>query len=131
MAVPEQEPLLDIARGDAARSRYLRAALGALRDSSGDEAFRSVVNDVLAGKASLRDAAKSEVFSRGLADRVDAGVQQYANMSEREREVLAAQGEHQLAKLREQIRHERAGSTSGPGDDDEDEGGGSILRPVR
>lgn len=117
------EPMLDIARGDAARSKFLRSSLTKLRDASGDEQFRSLVDDILAGRKSLREAATSEVFNRGIAEKVEEGARRYQELSDEEKEELAAQGERQFAALREQIRR---------GDDGDDDNGdsGSVLRPA-
>jgi hypothetical protein len=122
----QDEPMLDVARGDQARSKFLRASLVKLRDTSGDEQFRSMVDDILSGRRSLREAASSEVFNRGIADKVDEGVRQYEALSDEEKEALAAQGEQQFAALRAQI-----GRDGSPGDDDDDFGNsGGIMRPA-
>jgi hypothetical protein len=117
------EPMLDIARGDAARSKFLRASLTKLRDASGDEQFRSLVDDILAGRKGLREAATSEVFNRGIAEKVDEGARRYRELSDEEKERLAAQGERQFAVLREQIRR----GEDGDGDNGDS---GSVLRPA-
>lgn len=120
--------MLDVARGDPVRSRFLRASLTRLREASDDERFRAMVDDILAGRRSLRDAATSEAFNRGIADKVDEGARRYQELSEAEREALAAQGEQQFAALREDIRQGEAGDRTPPDDDDEDFGDQSPLR---
>jgi hypothetical protein len=127
MSSPDQEPMLDIARGDPARSRFLRAALTRLRDTSGDERFHTMVDDILAGRRSLRDAATSEVFNRGIADKVDEGARRYQELSEAEREALAAMGEQQFAELRGQAEPGPAADAA-PDEDDDDFGDESPLR---
>jgi hypothetical protein len=57
---------------------------------------------------------------------VDEGARRYNELSEAEREQLAADGEREYARVREQIAQEQR---RGPRQDDEEEGGGSILRP--
>lgn len=125
MSTP-QEPMLDVAHGDPARSAFLRAALRRLRESSRDERFRALVDDVLAGRSSLRAAATSDVFNRGIAAWVDEGARRYQELPEEEREELAARGEQELAALREELS--AAPSTDRPPDDDDDGYGGSIMR---
>jgi hypothetical protein len=118
--------MLDVAHGDPARSAFLRAALRRLRESSRDERFRALVDDVLAGRSSLRAAATSDVFNRGIAAWVDEGARRYQELPEEEREELAARGEQELAALREELS--AAPSTDRPPDDDDDGYGGSIMR---
>jgi len=125
MATP-QEPMLDVAHGDPARSAFLRAALRRLRESSRDERFRALVDDILAGRSSLRAAATSDVFNRNIAARVDEGARRYQDMSEDERDELAAQGEQGFVALREELSE--APSADRPPDDDDDDYGGSIMR---
>lgn len=121
MSGPDQEPMLDIARGDPARSRFLREALATLRETSDDERFRTMVDDILAGRRSLRDAATSEMFNRGIADKVDEGARRYQELSEAEREALAAQGEQQFAALRADIEQSRSGEPRRPTPNEADE----------
>jgi len=71
--VADEEPLLDVARGDPARSRFLRASLQRLRESSTNNQFRAMVDDILAGRKSLRTAAASELFNSEVADKVRQG----------------------------------------------------------
>jgi hypothetical protein len=120
------DPMLDVARGDKARSQFLRASLVKLRDASGDEQFRTLVDEVLTGRRSLREAAASEVFGRGIADKLDEGARRYQALSDEEKESLAAQGEQRFAELRARI--ERPGPAA-DGDDDFGNSGG-IKRPA-
>jgi hypothetical protein len=125
MSTP-QEPMLDVAHGDPARSAFLRAALRRLRESSRDERFRALVDDILAGRSSLRAAATSDVFNRSIATWVDEGARRYQELPEEEREELAAQGEQEFAALREELSE--APSTDRAPDDDDGGYGGSIMR---
>lgn len=95
--------MLDVARGDPARSEFLRAALEILRESSGDERFRTLVDDILSGHTSLREAATSDVFDREVAPLVDEGARRYQELSEEEREELAARGEEEFEALRDDL----------------------------
>jgi hypothetical protein len=124
-----QEPMLDIARGDPARSKFLRESLAKLREHSKDPQFRSMVDDILAGRRSAREAATSEVFNRGIADKVEQGAQQYQALSGEEKEELAAQGEQRMAELREEIQ--RGNQPADPDPDDGDDGESrSFKRPA-
>jgi hypothetical protein len=118
--------MLDVAHGDPARSAFLRAALRRLRENSRDERFRALVDDILAGRSSLRAAATSDVFNRSVATWVDEGARRYQELSEDERDELAARGEQALAALRAELS-EAPSADRAPGDDD-DGYGGSIMR---
>lgn len=108
MTTPDRdEPVLDIARGDAALSRQLRRALTMLRERTDDEEFRQVVDDVLAGRTGVRDAAESAAFGRVLDPMVTRFAEQYDALSEQERQRLAAQGEQDLEAERERLRDDR------------------------
>lgn len=104
MSTPD-EPMLDVARGDPARSEFLRAALRRLQEASGDDRFRTLVDDILSGHVSLREAATGDVFDREVRPLVDEGARRYQELSDDEREELAAQGEHELAELRDDLSY--------------------------
>jgi hypothetical protein len=122
---PQPEPLLDIARGDAARSKVLRESLKILRDRSNDPAFGKLVDDVLAGRRGLRDAVASPLFNQALTPGVQEAAQRYQEMPEEERQRLAAEGERRLDRLRDELKR------PAPPDDDEDFGDTGYLQPSR
>ncbi|MGW6935699.1 hypothetical protein ACWGE0_36970 [Lentzea sp. NPDC054927] len=128
MTTPRPEPLLDIARGDAARSQVLRESLKILRARSTDPAFGKLVDDVLAGRRGLREAVASPLFNQALTPGVQEAAQRYKDMPEEERARLAAEGERQLDRLREEPR---GPASPPPGDDDEDFGDTGYLQPSR
>lgn len=68
----EDEPILDIARGDKAISEHLRRSLALLRERSDNEDFRRLADDILAGRAHLRDVFTSPAFAAGLNPQVGA-----------------------------------------------------------
>lgn len=125
MTKPQPAPLLDIARGDGARSHVLRESLKILRDRSSDPEFGKLVDDVLAGRRGLREAAASPLFSQALTPGVQEAAQRYKEMSEEERERLAVEGERRLERLRDEL------SKPATDDDDEDFGDTEYLRPSR
>ncbi len=119
----EQEPTLDIARGDAALSKHLKNSLGVLRDKVEDPEFKRLVDDITSGRRSLRDMIDTPVFARALDALVEQGAQTYRDLSDAEREDLARQGEEQFEQLREEIENPRAVRSSADYDhDDEDDG---------
>ena len=89
---PEQQPPLDVARGDQALSDHLREALRTLRERSDNEDFRRVVDDVLAGRSGLRDVYFTPAFAAGLDTGVRQFAQRYEELSPQERAELAERG---------------------------------------
>lgn len=106
--MPEQEgeAMMDVARGDRAVSRHLRDSLKLLRDKSEDQDFRRQIDDILAGRMSLREAASTGTFERGIAAPFEAGMQRFQELSEEEKDRMAAQGEEAFERLNEQIDEE-------------------------
>ncbi|TLW94944.1 hypothetical protein FFT09_03585 [Saccharomonospora piscinae] len=132
MAEASPDPLLDVARGDAALSRHLRNSLTLLRGKTEDPEFRHLVDDVLTGRRGLRDVAGSAAFARALNPLAEQGAEQYRALSDEERDELAALGERQFAELRERERAEAqrrgADGEHGPDDGDDDFGDRTYLR---
>lgn len=62
----DHEPMTDVACGDPELSAELRDALTLLRDRSDSDEFRTLVEDVLAGRCSLMDAAGTAAFSAAV-----------------------------------------------------------------
>ncbi|PXY27476.1 hypothetical protein [Prauserella muralis] len=117
MSGSEQEPTLDIARGDVALSKHVKNSLGVLRDKVDDPEFARLVDDVTSGRRSLRDMVHTPAFARVLNPLAEQGAETYRNLSEEEREELARQGEEQF----EQVRADAETPTAARGDDDGDD----------
>lgn len=128
MSGHEQELTLDIARGDVALSKHLKNSLGVLKDKVEDPEFKRLVDDITSGRRSLRDMIDTPVFARALDPLVEQGAEIYRNLSEKEREDLARQGEEQFEQLREEIENPPASQSSDDGGDDEDFGDRTWMR---
>jgi hypothetical protein len=126
MSKPEQEPLLDIARGDAARSRQLRSSLRVLRERTDNPQFRKLLDDVLAGRTGLRDAARTPLFDQVVSPGVQQTVERLREMPEEEKQRRAAEAEAQLERFREEAESS-PNRREPPADDDEP--GDGYLRP--
>jgi hypothetical protein len=87
------EPMLDVARGDQLLSRHLRRSIELLRDHTDDKDFRRQLDDVLAGRQSLREAAFTGTFDRGLSPHFERGLREWERLSEAEHDRLAQEGE--------------------------------------
>ncbi|WP_052685090.1 hypothetical protein [Lentzea aerocolonigenes] len=70
--------------------------LRVLRDTSGDPAFRALLDDVITGRKSLRQAASTDVFGQGVEARVAKGLDVLSSMSEEDFDALAERGEQAL-----------------------------------
>ncbi|MBF9130743.1 hypothetical protein I0C86_17515 [Plantactinospora sp. S1510] len=103
----DEEPMLDVARGDPALSQHLRNSLKLLRERSDDPEFRRLADDIIAGRRGLRDAATSPVFNRALNPQVERFAQRWEELSDEEKAELAARGEADFAASRERIERER------------------------
>ncbi|MBF6081480.1 hypothetical protein IU485_08940 [Nocardia cyriacigeorgica] len=97
------EPNFDIARGDAAVSRQLADALRILRDNSTDPALKDQVKAVLSGQIGPRDLLRTEAFNQTLDRVLPDALRRFDEMSDEERERLAAQGEAELERYRQEI----------------------------
>ncbi|WP_049773266.1 hypothetical protein [Segniliparus rotundus] len=104
-----------------------------LRNKSDDPAFKTMVDEILAGKKSLREAASSQAFNQGIADKAQAGFEWYRNLSEEERERGAEQGRSQLARLREELLYQpkEQPHSQEDGADDDDESSFDYSDPLR
>jgi hypothetical protein len=103
---PRDEPTMAVAHGDPALARHLRTSLETLRDRSDNDDFRRLVNDVLHGRADVRDVYATPAFAAGI----NPGTQQFAErwdqLSREEQEQLVEQGRRQLDEERKRIRRE-------------------------
>ncbi|MGH3775225.1 MAG: hypothetical protein ACRDRR_05720 [Pseudonocardiaceae bacterium] len=86
----DHEPMTDVACGDPELSEELRDALALLRDRSGNDEFRTLVDDVLAGRCSLTEASGTAAFSDVVFARI---AQEFTEMTEDEKRSLTGQGE--------------------------------------
>jgi hypothetical protein len=93
----DDEPALDIAHGNRQLARHLRAALELLRDQADDEDFRHLADDVLAGRASLRDVYFTPAFAAGIDQGVEQFAQRFDQLSREERDQLVEQGKRLLS----------------------------------
>ncbi|MGH8574452.1 MAG: hypothetical protein ACREX8_18040 [Gammaproteobacteria bacterium] len=90
--------MADVACGDPGLTRELRDALTLLRDRSDDEEFRTLVDDVLAGRCSLFDASASAAFGKAVFARVTQEfTERFGHLPQEEQEAVAAEGEMQSA----------------------------------
>lgn len=134
----DEEPLLDIAHGDEARSRHLRESLKTLRDRVPDERFQHLIDGVLTGKSSVRELATSEIFGQAVAPLAQQSVDRMHEMTDEEKRDITEKSQQDLDDLnREMSNRGKLGSGSAASQDGEDDGDdedfsdGSFLQPVK
>ncbi|MGH3550630.1 MAG: hypothetical protein ACRDQU_21425 [Pseudonocardiaceae bacterium] len=86
----DHEPMMDGGCADPALSPELRDALTLLREHSDDSEFRTLVDDVLAGRCSLVEASGTAAFSNVVFASI---AQEFDQLTAEEKERLAAQAE--------------------------------------
>jgi hypothetical protein len=96
----QPEPLLGITVQDAGMDRMLRRSVVELRDRSAGTPLADLLDDVLAGRRSLRDVARTPEFDAAVAPAAREASEQWANLSPEERDALVAQGKATLEESR-------------------------------
>lgn len=81
---------LDAMTGDPALTRQLKASLQKLRDGVGGPALAEMAREVLEGRTTLRDVARSSAYAAEMST-VMAGLREWnANLTDEQREQLIA-----------------------------------------
>jgi len=99
-------PLLGISTYDAGLDRQLRRNLTTLRDKSRGKELAGLLDDVLAGRRSLREVARTPEWNDAVAPAARQMAQQWAGLTPTQREEIIAQGQHQLEVERRQAERE-------------------------
>ncbi|MDQ4009198.1 MAG: hypothetical protein M3228_00490 [Actinomycetota bacterium] len=86
----DPEPTTDVACSDPELSEELRDALVLLRDRSDNDSFRTLVDDLLAGRCSLLEASGTAAFSDVVFARI---AQEFSELTEDEKRNLVGQAE--------------------------------------
>ncbi len=98
----QPEFVYDVANGDLGASRHLRKSLAVIRSATTDPELRKSLDDVIAGRTSMRDFGTSDGFAKVLEQVTGPKLAETFTMSEEERDRLAEQGNAIL----DQLRHE-------------------------
>lgn len=77
-------------------TRMLRKALETLKGGGAGPVLQEMAQEVLSGRATLREAATSSAYGEALIESGEQFGQQWYGMSDAEREELAAQGRAHL-----------------------------------
>ena len=106
MPDPQDEPTMAVAHGDPALARHLRTSLETLRNRSDNDDFRRLVDDVLNGRANLRDVYFTPAFAAGVNPGAQQFAQRWDELSREEQEQLAQQGRQQLNEERQRLQQD-------------------------
>lgn len=101
-------PMMDIARGDQIVSARIRANLETLKNASTNPEFQRLVQDVLNGRASLREAAGSGIFDAELSPHIDTFNQKWEEVTAPDQEVVDEEEVERLNGLQAQVRDKLA-----------------------
>lgn len=113
----QPEFVYDVAHGDLGASRHLRKSLAVIRSATTDPELRKTLDDVIAGRASMRDFGTSDGFAKVLEQVAGPKLAETFTMSEEERDRLAEQGNAIL----DQLRHEPVEDSQQPPTPPQDE----------
>ena len=86
----DHEPTMDVGCSTPELSEELRDALTLLRDRSGNDDFRTLVDDVLAGRCSLFEASGTAAFSDVVFARI---AQEFTTLPDDEKRSLTGHAE--------------------------------------
>jgi hypothetical protein len=90
----DHEPTMDSGCAEPELSAELRDALTLLQRHSDNEAFRTLVDDVLAGRCDLMEASASPAFSNVVFASI---AQQYAQLTDEDKRQLTSQAQAESA----------------------------------
>ncbi len=103
----DDSELLEMSQGDPAQARLLRKSLETLAAGHGGDALKEMAQEVLSGRAGLRDAVNVSAYADRLIEQAAPMAEKWAALSEAQREELAAEGRRAIAAEQEQIDEER------------------------
>lgn len=91
MSPSDEPPMMDIARGDATASRQIRRNLEILQEHSKNPEFRSLIQEVLDGRRSLREAAGSGLFTSEITPYMQTFTRKWEDATAKDQDVLPAE----------------------------------------
>ncbi|GAA1506734.1 hypothetical protein GCM10009730_07960 [Streptomyces albidochromogenes] len=103
----DESEFLEMSGQDPAQAGVLRRSLEELASGRGGDALREMAQEVLSGRASLRDAVDVSAYSDQLVAHAAPMAEKWAALSDAEREALAAEGERSMAEAQARIDEER------------------------
>ncbi|MGG5260756.1 hypothetical protein [Phycicoccus avicenniae] len=109
----ERPPVLPTLRNEPRLEAHVRESLRILRDSTDDPALRRRLEDVIAGRGSLRELARTPEFTAMADARIDRAVAEYEAIpaEERDAELRRALAEAHTPPPPPEVPPERRGGT--------------------
>lgn len=101
----DESDFLEFANGPA-EARAVRKALETIASGGAGGTLKEMAQEVLSGRLGLREAMNVSAYSEPMVEQVHAARARWDNLSEREREVMAAQGERYLEEQQREIDEE-------------------------
>jgi hypothetical protein len=103
----DESEFMDIAQNDPVRARNLRLTLEKLAESGSNETVKEMAREVLSGRLGLREAVAIPAYSEGLVESMQPFKEKWAQLSDTEREELAAEGQRLAEEQERELREER------------------------
>lgn len=103
----DDSEFLEMTQQDHAQAKILRQSLEHLASGLGGNALKEMAQEVLSGRMGLREAANVSAYAEEAVQQSAPLAEKWAAMSDRERDELAADGEHRLEEQRRQLEEER------------------------
>ncbi|VTR76650.1 hypothetical protein [Cellulomonas hominis] len=97
-------PLLGLTAHDPAWDRHLRAQVSILRDRARGTELAALLDDVLAGRRTLREVARTPAFDEAVRPAVQRMATEWDSLSEAERDELARQAAERIPQAEGQRR---------------------------
>ncbi|WP_208857826.1 hypothetical protein [Streptomyces flavidovirens] len=94
----DESEFLEMSGQDPAQARVLRKSLEELASGRGGDALKEMAQEVLSGRAGLRDALDVSAYSDQLVAQAAPMAEKWAALPSAEREALAAEGERSMAE---------------------------------
>lgn len=99
---------LEFTQNDPVSARNLRLTLEKLADGVAGDTTREMAREVLSGRIGLREAVTVPAYSEALVQGMQPFKEKWDELSDAEREELAAQGRHEYEEQERELREERA-----------------------
>ncbi|MWA06627.1 hypothetical protein F8568_041035 [Actinomadura sp. LD22] len=97
-------PMMDIARGDVEASHRVRRNLELLQENARDPEFRRLIQEVLDGRRSLREAAGTPLFGSGMAPHLDAFAEKWDEATAEGQEVTSEESVAEFRRLQGRVQ---------------------------
>ncbi|MCK1794503.1 hypothetical protein MTQ01_00355 [Streptomyces sp. XM4193] len=102
------DDFLEFTQNDPVGARNLRLTLEKLAEGGAGETTQEMAREVLSGRIGLRQAVTVPAYSEALVQGMQPFKEKWEELSDSEREELAAQGQRDYEQQERELREERA-----------------------